>query len=76
MCVCGRGRFEGDHLHVVKKHLFIPLVVTFSGMAQSGSLSKVPWVPRERSPRQPDGDFQEEGPSSVRAQDVQLLSRP
>lgn len=49
MCACGRGHSKGDRLHAVKHHLFIPSVVEFSGTTQSGGLSKVLWVSKERS---------------------------
>lgn len=55
---------------------FILSVVEFSGTAQSGGLSKVPWVSREE-PEQPAGGFQEEGVPSVQAgHEKKVLSRP
>lgn len=49
MCVWEEVLRRG-HLRVVKHHLFIPLVVEFSGTAQSRGLSKVPWGPKRGAP--------------------------
>lgn len=76
MRVCGRGALKGTTcMRSNTICLFPSLVVEFSGIAQSGGLSKVAEMARERSTGQPGGDFQEE-PFSVQAQNQLVLSRP